>query len=144
MIRLIKKKKSVVMLLTAMLATAAFSTPQTQAKVDKHRYEFTIKANQENSRSAGQYRNTTNPNSKWIVNMSRSNETGSRTKTTFWLERNDKGNVSPAIDVLEDNGYYHSSAYTSANKTTVYLTAENNNYNNEIYTAAGHWAPYGY
>lgn len=108
-------------------------------------FSYAIKAKQANTRdSKPEYRNTGNTNDKWGVVLLKSNETGGKTFTDFWLERYDETNVSSAISVKEADGVYTNTAYTSASYTSVYLTAENNNYNNETYIAKGKWRPYGY
>lgn len=70
-----------------------------------------------------------------------SDETGGTTKTRFWIEGSDGTNLSETMDILEDAGWSYKNPYSSANERTVYLTAENNNYNSESYTAIGRWIP---
>lgn len=108
-------------------------------------FNFYIGANQSNTRSQyPEYRATSNTNNKWGVAMTDSSEKGGKTYTDFWLERHDGTNVSNFSRVLEQGGTFTNTAYSSASFTSVYLTAENNNYSNSAYNVSGKWRPYGY
>jgi len=109
------------------------------ASNDNWAYSFTIKPNQANSRSDPRYRETTNDKNQWKVRMTASGE-GTGTITRFWLEIKDGTNVSPSVNVKQAyDTYYYRDAYSNARKTNVYLTAENNNYNNNTYAVSGSW-----
>ena len=57
--------------------------------------------------------------------------------TVYWLELLNGTNVSLDVDTKVDYEY-HLAAYGTANSENVYLTAENNNYNDNIYTVSGY------
>lgn len=105
---------------------------------DNIAFTLGIKEYQANSRTSGRYRETTNPNNKWKVQMTKTYE-GPNASTTYWLERYDGGNVSKAITINVNSGVMYTPAWSSASQATVYLTAENNNYNNITYTVQGYW-----
>ena len=105
---------------------------------DNWGFNFTIQPHQANTRSGARYRQTTNVNNKWKVNMQSSGE-GARTVTTYWLENASGTNVSPSLNVKQGNGSYYSAAYSNASKKNVYLTAQNNNYNSSRYRVSGFW-----
>ncbi len=108
-------------------------------------FKYTIKANQANTRTAEpRYRQTSNENNKWMVQVTNSTENGGRTWTTFWLEGSNGENVSPSQKVLEDDGRYNQKAYSTASKRTVYLTAQNNNNNDDVFTVNGYWDEEGW
>ncbi len=64
---------------------------------------------------------------------------GSNTITNYWMENSATTNVTPTVSVTQGKGYYYENAYSSANGTTVYLTAENNNFNGSAYNVSGYW-----
>jgi hypothetical protein len=107
---------------------------------DNINFSFTIKPLGQNTRSSGQYRETTNQYNAWKVNLQNSNEASGNTVTRFWLEGYNKQNVSPSPDVLEGSGAHYYNTYTSASQRTVYLTAQDNDLNlTATYTASGVW-----
>lgn len=111
-----------------------------QAADDNNGYTFQIYSYQINTRDANEsaYRQTTSVNNPWKVKLTSSSE-GANSITRFWLERKDETNVSTAIDKLEGDPASYLKPYSSANQTTVYLTAQNNNYNLDQYVASGVW-----
>lgn len=62
----------------------------------------------------------------------------SGTVTTYWLEVSDGTNVSPDCAAKVGSQYWPA-AYGTANSKNVYLTAENNNYNSNLYNVSGYW-----
>lgn len=103
-------------------------------------YSFRIQAYQANSTTSySLYRDVAaNDSTKpWYVTMTSSGE-GAGSVTTYFLELSDGTNVSRDVDVKVGNEY-HPSAYNTANSKNVYLTAENNNYNSNMYSVSGYW-----
>lgn len=129
------KKKLIV---SAFIALCASNVLPVAASNDNISYSFTIKAYQENSRSAPRYRSTSNINNKWKVKMTRTLE-GDKTLTRYWLEGANGDNVSKSVDISIADGAVYTPAYSSASQRNVYLTAENNNRNGDEYTVSGYW-----
>jgi Protein of unknown function (DUF2712) len=103
-------------------------------------YTFTIQGWQQNTSGTARYRETSDTTNAWKVRVTNSTESGGDTYTRFWLQNRDSGsNVSASMNVMEDKGYYYNNPYSSANKSWVRLTAENNNYNNDVFDVTGHW-----
>lgn len=103
-------------------------------------YSFRIQANQANtSTTYSLYRNVavTDYNKPWYIYMTSSGE-GSGTYTTYWLELSDGSNVSPDREA-KVGVEYKPAAYGTANSKNVFLTAENNNYNGNMYNVSGYW-----
>lgn len=135
--RLAKKLTKVV--LVATLALASISSVSVFAGDGNHDFKFQIGSYWGNgSVETGRYRSTTNPNNMWKVNLKTSGE-GEGTYTDFWLEKKDGENVSGDIRAKKGAGAYYKAAYSSASKTTVYLTGENNNYSGNTYYVSGYW-----
>ncbi|MFC6202260.1 DUF2712 domain-containing protein [Lactiplantibacillus nangangensis] len=132
------KTKTVSVCLLSILTFGVIGANTAYASNDNWGFRFGIQSNQANSRSGRRYRETTNVNNKWKVNMQRSGE-GARTVTTYWLENAKGTNVSPSLHVKQGSGSYYSTAYSDASKKYVYLTAQNNNYNGSHYTVSGYW-----
>ncbi len=133
------KIKVVVALLLGLATIGTVGAGSALASNDKWGYSFTIKANQANSHSGKRYRQTTNTDNRWKVNLQSSNEKGKGTYTRFWLENNSNKNVSPSQNVKEDGGSYYKYAYSSASRKYVRLTAEDNSYKSETYHVSGYW-----
>lgn len=133
-----KRKYAMIAAFSAILGLSAVSPIAAAYEDNNVRFDFTIKAYQQNSREEGRYRGTSNVDNKWKVWMQESTE-GKGTYTTFWLEHYNGDNVSPAHSIREADGPCYYSAYSSASRSTVYLTAENNNYNDTSYFVKGVW-----
>lgn len=73
----------------------------------------------------------------WLVKMTESGE-GAGTITTYWLELKNGQNVSTDCEA-KVGIEYKTPAYNYANSQNVYLTAENNNNNSNMYTVKGYW-----
>lgn len=133
-----KRKYAMSAAFAAFLALSAVSPIAAAYEDNDVKYHFNIGTYQSNSRSSGRYRETTNTENKWKVKMTYTNE-GEGTYTTYWLEHYNGDNVSPAHTIRIADGTKYYSAWSSASKSTVYLTAENNNNNNITYTVKGYW-----
>lgn len=101
-------------------------------------FSFTIKPKQKNSYTETRYRQTTDRDRAWFTQLTSSGE-GWMTYTRFWLEKSNGENVSKAYNVQAGGAKSFNSAYSSASKQRVRLTAENNNYNNASYPCYGKW-----
>lgn len=105
-------------------------------------YKFTIKSLMANSYSSEKYRETTNPSNPWKVKLESSGE-GKGTITSFWLARKDvwgdKVRASDIHNVKQGAKAKYSGAWKSANKSKVYLGAENNNNSYNTYSVSGYW-----
>ncbi|MGM0807466.1 MAG: DUF2712 domain-containing protein [Bacillota bacterium] len=134
----ILKKNFVKLGLCAAIGVGFLYPSISSAGYNEYGFEFTIKPQQGNSRSEGLYRSTTNRNDAWLVNVNHSGE-GYYDFSTFWLENSGGTNVSPSRLVSEADPNLYTKAYDNASQTTVYLTAENNNYNNTTYGVNGYW-----
>ncbi|MBB3908820.1 DUF2712 domain-containing protein [Anoxybacillus rupiensis] len=109
----------------------------TYASDDNIGFNFELKPNYDNSYSAARYRQTTNPNNKWKVNLTYSSE-GVGTVATFWLDKAGT-RVSEWYNVKQGSGPHYYPAYSTANQSYVRLGAENNNYTSASYTISGYW-----
>jgi Protein of unknown function (DUF2712) len=132
-------KKNVLKLTSALVLTVSLVgvAGHTYASNDNHGYSFTIKPKHANNYSGERYRQTTNTNNKWKVNLRSSGE-GKGTLTTFWLDKSGS-RVSNTVNAKQGSGSYYREAYRSASKSYVRLGAENNNYSSGSYTASGYW-----
>lgn len=86
----------------------------------------------------GRYRQTDDINNPWKVRLDKSGE-GAGTISEFWLENASASNVSSVRAVKQGNGAYYDNPFYGANKTTVWLTGQNNNYNGDMYNVSGIW-----
>ncbi|MGE1164474.1 DUF2712 domain-containing protein [Peribacillus simplex] len=118
---------------TIFIPSSTFAWPSTGG------FAFNIQPNQGNTRSEGAYRSANTTAIPWGVQVDSSNESGDKTYTRFWIEGVDGTNVSESANVLEDSGDKWVNPYSTANQRTVYLTAENNNYNSESFLVTGFW-----
>lgn len=64
---------------------------------------------------------------------------GKGTVTRFWLENEKGDNLCNVVEVTQGRGYYPQNTYQSACKKRIFLTAENNNYNSDVYRITGTW-----
>lgn len=136
------KKKSRFLLSFGILLTMclAFVGTVFAAESGSSYYSFRIQANQANSTTDYYlYRNVgvTDYKKPWYINMTYSGE-GTGTYTTYWLELSDGTNVSPDKEA-KVGVEYKPAAYGTANSKNVYLSAENNNYNGNMYNVSGYW-----
>ena len=130
-------KKTLKTLALSMVAIGAISTTTTFASDDNIDYSFSIKSYYDNSYSAERYRQTSNKDNKWKVDLQYSSE-GNGTITTFWLDKSGT-RVSESHNVTQGTGAHYYSAYSTANQSNVRLGAENNNYSANTYTVSGKW-----
>lgn len=77
-------KKRIVMAALAATMLIGMNASQAFASDDSIPYSFKIKANYANTYSDKEYRQTTNTQNKWKVDMTYSEE-GEGTITTYWL-----------------------------------------------------------
>lgn len=115
-----------------------FAGAQIKAADNNIPFKFHIQMLNANTKSAARYRQTTNVNNPWKVNLRTSTE-GAGTITNFWLEGKNNSNVSKAIGVKQGSGAHYTPAYKTASKTNVKLTGENNNTTFQEYNVTGYW-----
>lgn len=132
-------KKVTKLFLAAIIALGVYIPLNTLASDDDIAYKFTIYSYQKNGKEKnGRYRQTSYVDNPWKVRLDSSGE-GKGTYTRFWLENASATNVSIEKNVKQGAGAYYTNPYSSANKTDVWLTGENNNYNGKSYTVSGIW-----
>ena len=134
-------KKSIIKTLCLGALIIAGCTASVHASNDKIDYSITVGSYHINGRikkEDARYRQTTNVNNPWKVRLDESSE-GNGTITTFWLENSNEKNVSKSQDVKQGKGFHYDNPNATANQTTVYLTAQNNNYDAHAYTVSGKW-----
>ena len=107
------------------------------ASNDNISYNFSIQPGHANSYSSTEYRQTTNSQNQWKVNLAFSSE-GAGTVTTFWLDKAGT-RVSDVKSVTQGSGANYTDAFSTASQSNVRLGAENNNYSTSGYTASGYW-----
>lgn len=100
-------------------------------------YNFSMQPNYGNTYSSPEYRQTTNTQNQWKVNLAYSSE-GVGTITTFWLDKSGTVVADPK-PVTQGTGDKKFDAYGTASQSNVRLGAENNNYSASGYTASGYW-----
>ncbi|MFZ7825810.1 DUF2712 domain-containing protein [Priestia sp. J2] len=135
------KNKIVQLGLALGVGAGIFSLPLiTHASDTNNSYFYHIYSYQINTRDDYAYRETGSVDNPWKVRLTSSTESkDSKSITRFWLENKKETNVSASVNKLEGDPASYMKPYSSANKTYVYLTAENNNYNLEQYSATGYW-----
>ncbi|MGN8712135.1 DUF2712 domain-containing protein [Hornefia butyriciproducens] len=108
------------------------------ASNDNYGFSFKLKAGYQNSYSEKRYRQTTNEDNKWKVNMKYNSE-GDGCKATFWLAKSDENRtvVSNTHTIKQGSGAHYYKATAGASKTNVRLGAENNN--DAACTISGFW-----
>lgn len=113
------------------------------ASDDNKKFNFSMPAKSQNVYSTTEYRQTTNPNNNWKVNLVTSTEGGNtHTKANFWLAKYYKGShvmASNTYTVKEGSGAHYYPATSLANQSHVALGCENNNYVNKSYIVSGYW-----
>ena len=111
-----------------------------KASDDNHSFSFTMKSKQANSyNAAARYRQTSNPNNKWKVNLQNSAE-GAGTISIFWIARADnKKAASNKYKVAQGTGAHYYNANNNGNQTDVQLAAKNNNNSSKSYKISGVW-----
>lgn len=103
-------------------------------------YKFKIKANNQNSYSYDEFRQTYNMENKWKIDLRYSGE-GDGTISTFWLAKSSNfQRVSGVFNVKEGSGaHYYRASSLASNHTYVSFGAENNNTTTKTYTISGYW-----
>lgn len=100
-------------------------------------YEFSLKTGYVNSYSDGRYRQTSNTENPWKVNM-KYHSRGEKEKATYWLARiGDKGQASATHDIVAESGAHYYTAWAGASMVTVCLAAEN--FKDQTATVSGVW-----
>ncbi|WP_285769014.1 DUF2712 domain-containing protein [Peribacillus sp. SI8-4] len=138
------KKGRVIAVGTILACSIGLGTLSVEAGNENSGYTFKIKKNQGNESRSTKYRQTTNERNTWKVRMYKSGE-GTNTYTTYWLEKSDGTNVSPAVDVKAGNKdsksgrNYYIKGNWGANAANVRLTAENNNVSSSTFSVSGYW-----
>ncbi|MEE3954731.1 DUF2712 domain-containing protein [Peribacillus frigoritolerans] len=138
------KKVRVIALGTILACSIGLGTLSVEAGNENSGYSFDIKKDQGNEFTGTKYRQTTTERNTWKVRMFYSKE-GTNTYTTYWLEKSNGTNVSPAVDVKAGSGGKNSGrnhyikGNAGANATEVRLTAENNNVSSSTYSVEGYW-----
>lgn len=127
-----------ILVISSFVLVALSGTLVASASNDNIGFKFRIMTYQMNSNTAGRYRQTTNPDNKWKVNLLKSGE-GKGTITTFFLENDFGLNLSKGHQVKQGSGNHYYSAYANASKKYIFLSAENNNWNNNSYMVSGNW-----
>lgn len=133
--------KKIFITLMALVLLALPVTNIVFAGDDNISYEFRIPGGSgkpNGQESKGQYRQTSNPENPWKVQLKKSEE-GDGTITTFWLEKRNGANVSKTRNAKCKGPAYYTNAYKSASEVKVYLTAENNNDSGLSYLVSGIW-----
>ena len=133
-----KRKNAMSAAFAAILGLSAVSPIAAAYEDNDVGYQFHILNQQQNSRDTGRYRGTTDVNNAWKVWMQRSEE-GAWTYTTYWLEHYNGDNVAASHSIRVEDGPQYYNTYSSASRSTVYLTAENNNKNETDYFVSGVW-----
>lgn len=135
-----KKNKKMIMLGLSLTAILGMNTLSAFASDDDIGYSFTIKANYGNTYSDSRYRQTSDSDNKWKVNMTYSSE-GAGTITTYWLALFNGSHtvVSDTHNVKQGSGAHYYSATSGASQKDVCLGAENNNNSPNTYTVSGYW-----
>ena len=139
-----KRKGRVIALGTILACSIGLGTLSVEAGNENSGYSFKIKKEQGNEYTRTKYRQTTTERNTWKVRMYRSDE-GTNTYTTYWLEKSNGTNVSPAVDVkagnkdLKGGRNYYIKGNAGANAAKVRLTAENNNVSSSSYSVKGYW-----
>ena len=101
-------------------------------------YNGYIKGKRQNTWLGDAYRDTTKKSDPFYVSLEYSDE-GSGTVTRFWIEDKKENNLCDTRDVTQGKGFYPQNTYQAGCNKQVYLTAENNNYNQDIYRIEGQW-----
>lgn len=115
------------------LAASSFA----YASDDNIGYSFKLQPHYENSYSGSEYRQTSDSNNKWKVDLAYSSE-GTGTIATFWLDKSGT-RVSDVHNVAQGSGAHYYSAFSTANQSNVRLGAENNNDSPSSYAISGYW-----
>lgn len=131
------KKAAACLAALGIIGTTAMTS---QAIDDDIPFSLDLKANQEESYTESRYRETTNIQNKWKVNVLVSTE-GNGKVATFWLAKDDAGKsgVSNKQNIAQGTGAHYYNAHNGASKSYVSLAVENNNYTSNSYDIAGFW-----
>lgn len=124
-------------LLTVVAVTFIAAAVPVFAIEDSIAYEFNLKTGYANAYSEGRYRQTTNLQNKWKVDM-RYHSRGTTKRATYWLARTgDKERVSETVDATASSSKRYLPAWKGASQCNVCLGCEN--YDNATATVSGYW-----
>ena len=116
-------KRIIIVSLTAILAMTM--VVPVFASSDRIPYSFLLRNEYHNSYTEGRYRQTTNVNNKWMVDMTYHSD-GSNAQATYWLARTgDKTRVSDTHKFRNGTGSHFYAAYASGSQCNVCLGCEN-------------------
>ncbi|MCO7175009.1 DUF2712 domain-containing protein [Sporolactobacillus kofuensis] len=136
------KKKLMKLILAGLIALCLLiPTISHAAEKNEYRYNFNIGPYQANSRVSdanAHKRTTTNIHEAWMVNLEGSEE-GFNSITQFWMENKSGHNITPTVNAYSGRGEAYEKASDDATGVYCYLTAQNNNYNNNSYNVSGYW-----
>ncbi len=135
---MIRSRNLKIAVIAATLFAFMAMTVSVFAADSNYAFDFQLKSGYANSYSAKRYRQTTNENNKWKVNMQHNSE-GTGCKATFWLAKSNDARtvVSNTHTIKQGSGAHYYKATAGASKTYVRLGAENNN--DAACTVAGFW-----
>lgn len=147
---MIKSVSVLTILLVAVMTVVPFA-----ASAANPYYSFSIPAKGNLTKTTYMlYRGTNNPDNKWGVKMTHSNERtanhpdgSAKTVTKFWLGVNNPNGINPLgstkVNVTEGAlTYTKTVAYRNASLENVYLYAADNSSTNSSYQAEGYWYAY--
>ena len=141
MINMSRRKKSIVGLcILAMVLMFIVGELQAYALSADAGYAYSgvIEGKRVSTRFASKMRSTTKKSDPFYVRLNSSGE-GKGTVTRFWLENKNGDNLCDTVEVTQGKGWYAKNTYQSGCNVVVYLTAENNNYNTDVYEVKGRW-----
>lgn len=134
------KKKIASICLCTLATTSMFAFNAFAAEDNNVAYKFRIQGSVDNAQeSDGRFRSTTDNSNAWKVELEKSGE-GEGTITCFWIEKSNGTNASSSIQIKQGNAARYFTANDKGDNTTVYLTAENNNFTStKQYEVSGYW-----
>ena len=134
------KKKIASICLCTIAVTSMFAFNALAAEDNNIEYKFRIQGSVDNAQEAdGRFRSTTDNSNAWKVKLEKSGE-GNGTITCFWIEKGNGTNASTKRQVQQGKAARYFAANDKGDNTTVYLTAENNNFaSTKQYEVSGYW-----
>lgn len=135
------KKGKVAVLFAAAAVVVSTACVDVSASNDAVAFtNYRLKAGYANTYTTSRYRQTTNPNNKWKVNLAYSTE-GKGSIATFWLAKANSAHtlVSGTHNVAQGSGNHYFAATSGASRSNVCLGMENNNYTPHEYKVSGYW-----
>lgn len=135
---MVKSKKLSIGVVVLVVMTSLIMASVAFASNDNYGYSFYLGSGHQNAYSGARYRQTSNENNKWKVNLVYNSE-GSGGKATFWLAKDNKNRtvVSYTHTIKQGSGAHYYGATAAASRTNVRLGGENNNSN--PCSVSGYW-----